>query len=377
MTVTVYNLVSAILWCNAFIIAFCFYIERKRLISSCGIKVLTLISVLAVLRVLAPFEFPFTRVLGSDSFFPFLRDLFNGSCFLLPLSRGKLLMIIWAIGSSALLIELIIGLIKQNIAVKHLPVMHNIAAESAFASLNSGKKARLIVSESVCMPCAVGFFTPTVLLPNLPITEDEFRYIISHELCHFERHDSWNKLVAELFKIALWWNPPVYALKRHIDHLLELRCDKRVTLGLSERECVEYAEAVKNVLHICSGRREYFACASALTGHICGKKELLTRMKCILNKPDEKKGSAVLITLLALTMFVFSYLFVVQPESHAPEADLNGAVELTTENAYILHDSENYWLCFSETKTPIVDDVLNYMLKSDLTIMEVKNEQQS
>ena len=83
-------------------------------------------------------------------------------------------------------------------------------------------------------------------------------------------------------------------------------------------------------------------------------------MNCILNKPDEKKGSAVLITLLALAVFVFSYLFVVQPESYPPEADLNGAVELTTENAYILHDSENYWLCIGNDKSLLTGDFLNY-----------------
>ena len=272
MTVTIYNLVSAIIWCNLFIIAFCFFIESNRLASACGIKVLTLLFALAMLRVLVPFEFPFTRVLCSDNLFPFVRDLLGGSCFLLPLSRGKLLVLIWVLGSVILLAKLIIGLIRQNHAVKYLPATRNIAAESAFYSVNKGKKARLIVSENVCMPCAVGFFTPTVLLPNLPITEEEFRYIISHELCHFESHDSWNKLVVELFKIALWWNPPVYVLKRHIDHLLELRCDKLATLRLSERECIEYAEAVKNVLRVCRGEREHFTCASALMGRICGEK---------------------------------------------------------------------------------------------------------
>lgn len=375
MTVTVYNLVSAVLWCNAFIIAFCFFIERKRLISSCGIKVLSLLFALAVLRVLIPVEFSFTQVLRSENLFPLIRDMLNSNCFLLPVSRGKLLVLIWVLGSAILLAKLIIGLIRQNHAVKHLPVTRNLAAESAFAALRKGKKARLIVSESVSMPCAVGFFAPTVLVPNLPLTESEFCYIISHELCHFNGHDSWNKLLAELMKIALWWNPPVYAMQSSIEHMLELRCDRHATAGLSELECVKYAEAVKKVLHICGGKKEYFSCASALTGHIGGEKDLLTRMNCILNKPKEKKGSAVMITLLALTAFILSYLFVVQPVYSIPEEELSKAEVLTAENGYILHEDERYWLCFHDTKTLIDDDVLGYMLKSDLTIMEVKNEQ--
>lgn len=376
MTVTVYNLVSAVIWCNLFIFAFCFFIERNSLISSCGIKVLSLLFALAVLRVLIPVEFSFTRVLRSENLFPFIRDMLGGSCFVLPVSRGKLLAIIWALGSAILLAKLIIGLIRQSHAVKHLPVTRNLAAESAFASLNKGKKARLIVSESVSMPCAVGFFAPTVLVPDLPLTESEFCYVISHELCHFNGHDSWNKLLAELVKIALWWNPPVYAMQSCIEHMLEVRCDKRATAGLSELECVEYAEAVKNVLHICSGKKEYFSCASALTGHIGGEKDLLTRMDCILNKPKEKKGAAVLITSLALTAFVFSYLFVIQPESYPPEADLIGMEELTKENAYILQDGENYWLCFNGTKNLVTDSFLEQQLNSELEIKEAENEQQ-
>lgn len=372
MTVTVYNLVSAVIWCNLFIFAFCFFIERNSLISSCGIKVLSLLFALAVLRVLIPVEFSFTRVLRSENLFPFIRDMLGGSCFILPISRGKLLAIIWALGSAILLAKLIIGLIRQSHAVKHLPVTRNLAAESAFASLNKGKKARLIVSESVSMPCAVGFFAPTVLVPDLPLTESEFCYVISHELCHFNGHDSWNKLLAELVKIALWWNPPVYAMQSCIEHMLEVRCDKRATAGLSELECVEYAEAVKNVLHICGGKKEYFSCASALTGHIGGEKDLLTRMDCILNKPKEKKGAAVLITSLALTAFVFSYLFVIQPVYSIPEEELSKAEVLTVEDGYILHEDESYWLCFHDTKTQIDDDVLDYMLKSDLKIMEEK-----
>lgn len=103
MTVTVYNLVSAVIWCNLFIFAFCFFIERNSLISSCGIKVLSLLFALAVLRVLIPVEFSFTRVLRSENLFPFIRDMLGGSCFILPISRGKLLAIIWALGSAILL----------------------------------------------------------------------------------------------------------------------------------------------------------------------------------------------------------------------------------------------------------------------------------
>lgn len=375
MTVTVYNLVSAIIWCTAFILVFCFFVEQNNLISSRGIKALSLLFTLIVLRVLIPVEFPFTRVLRSDSLFPFIRDALRASCFLLPVSHGKLLVMIWVLGSGILLAKLIIGLIRQNHAVKHLPLARNFAAEKAFSSLNKDEKAHLIVSESVSVPCAVGFFTPTILVPNFPMTESEFHYIINHEFCHFEGHDSWNKLIAELFKIALWWNPAVYALKRNIEHFLEFRCDEHATSGLSEKECVEYAEAVKNVLHICSGKKECFSCASALTGHISTEKDLLARMNYVLSKPKEKKGSTVMITLLAITVFAFSYLFVVQPVYSIPEEELSKAEVLTAENGYILHEDESYWLCFHDTKTLIDDDVLGYILKSDLTIMEVKNEQ--
>lgn len=52
------------------------------------------------------------------------------------------------------------------------------------------KKVKIIHNEYINTPLIVGYFCPTIYLPNLAFSEKELKYILLHEWTHFLNKDS-------------------------------------------------------------------------------------------------------------------------------------------------------------------------------------------
>ncbi len=60
------------------------------------------------------------------------------------------------------------------------------------------------------------------------ITGEELKTILKHEMSHIRHHHSFERLLMELFKVALWWNPFVWIAARRLSEVEEFEADNDV-----------------------------------------------------------------------------------------------------------------------------------------------------
>jgi uncharacterized protein (TIGR03435 family) len=90
------------------------------------------------------------------------------------------------------------------------------------------RPARLLLSNDVASPMAVGFLHPAVILPEaLPgeLAQPEMDHVLLHEAAHIARRDDWTNLLARLLGAALALHPVAWWILRQIEREREIACD--------------------------------------------------------------------------------------------------------------------------------------------------------
>ena len=93
------------------------------------------------------------------------------------------------------------------------------------------RPVRLLVSEKITSPMAVGFKDPAVILPLSMITELQGRdldHVLLHELAHLARRDDWSNLLARLAAAIFVFHPVGIWVLRQIHREREIACDEWV-----------------------------------------------------------------------------------------------------------------------------------------------------
>jgi len=91
------------------------------------------------------------------------------------------------------------------------------------------RRVRLLVSEEITSPIAVGFWEPAVILPTKlrdELTASEMDHVLLHECAHLERGDDWENLAARLIGAAAALHPAAWWILRQIEHEREMACDE-------------------------------------------------------------------------------------------------------------------------------------------------------
>lgn len=163
-------------------------------------------------------------------------------------------------------------------------------------------KVEIIAYQSAVInsPMIVGIFRPKLILPakKESWSETELEFIVSHELCHYQKKDLWLKLLMMTAWCVNWFNPLVYLLKKQFYFELELACDREVLSGCSAGERENYARLM---LSFAGGHdREAFYS----TGFLGGKNQMKRRIDYMLDDARKKRGIAGMVAtgLIILTM---------------------------------------------------------------------------
>ena len=156
---------------------------------------------------------------------------------------------------------------------------------------------------------------PVILLPCYHYTDEEYRYVFLHELCHWKNHDMWVKLFVEVFCILFWWNPLVYLLKKDLARALELKCDGAVLKHAGAQAALDYQEVLVKTLVSSHKQKNKGFSSYRVTELVSSQKEdILQRVELILlaRQRHRKVAPLALAGIMAL-LLVCSYSVVVQP----------------------------------------------------------------
>lgn len=271
------------------------------------------------------------------------------------------MLLIWLVGTVVFLVR---DIVKQNhfdrTSLNYPPSDRRDLIDLAG---EYGSNFSLLVSSSISRPYTAGLFHPTIYLPDIELPEESWRTILRHEVQHIRSHDEAKKLFFLTIQALFWWNPLAHISRREIDTILELQCDDKVTAGMSKEEVDDYLNLLKTLKKRKTDRRIPVG-ASAM---VWDQKELEARFAALQNAGfSRKKRPHVIMYTLLLSVFLSSYLLIVQPVRYATEAELFGDLSSTeefdeteiagnTSEMYIVFKNGNYYLYVGDSFVSAVD----------------------
>lgn len=155
----------------------------------------------------------------------------------------------WMIGTALCLLRLLGGFVViRRIAGSARPsAPEAVAARFAWLAkrLKLRRTPRLLISDRVAAPMALGIFRTVVVLPAALLTAMSppmIEALLIHELAHLRRSDFAVNLLQCLAETLLFYHPAVWWVSRAIRSERESCCDDRVVAMLNDRST--YARAL-------------------------------------------------------------------------------------------------------------------------------------
>jgi len=139
---------------------------------------------------------------------------------------------LWFVGVALSSLRIIVGwrltrrllrTASQAVPESVLQTFAGIKARMAFT-----RPVKLLLSEQMDGPAAIGWLKPVVLLPFSAITgldSAQLQAVLAHELAHIRRHDFFVNVLQQCVESLLFYHPAVWWLSRRIRTEREHVCD--------------------------------------------------------------------------------------------------------------------------------------------------------
>jgi beta-lactamase regulating signal transducer with metallopeptidase domain len=232
----------------------------------------------------------------------------------------------WAVISSGLLIRLGFSLWHvyrlrnecRSIDGASLTASAEAVLAEVLQQFPSMRRVKLLVSDDVLVPTALGFFRPAVVLPAWALRElsaDELKVIVMHELAHLRRWDDWTNLAQKFVKALFFFHPAVWWIDSRLALEREIACDDMVLKQTANART--YAASLVSVAEKVVAERMRMGRALALAQNALGRvREVSQRVAQIL---DTKRTRTTRGWRPALAMIGTLAVVTVSAMPYAPE----------------------------------------------------------
>lgn len=167
-------------------------------------------------------------------------------------------------------------------------------------------KLPVYVTESVQVPCLYGVFKTAIYLPAQrldQLTEEQVKWIICHEECHYRQGDHIWSLLRILLTAVYWFHPLVWAAAYLSKKDAEISCDEKVLANSNMTQKIAYGKTL-----ICVASRDRKLSVFYPTTAVVGtKKELKNRMRKIVEENKYKRKAKVVLAVIMATSVVFTF----------------------------------------------------------------------
>ena len=138
-----------------------------------------------------------------------------------PLQTPDMIARIWCTGTAIFLVRLMVGLFG-------LRRLRNSSTPLSEASLPAA--VTLLENESLDTPVTWGIVRPVILVPTRfrQLPAESRSAILCHELGHVEGRDFFIRVLADVARALMWFQPLMWIARRHLRREQEVACDNRV-----------------------------------------------------------------------------------------------------------------------------------------------------
>lgn len=345
-----YSVFSALIFYNISLAAV-FLLRRKTwFLAKYSVSVLLFISALGLIRLFTPIDLEAAFIIRSRHLLPAIQHVGGFELPLVGIKICTLLLIMWGCGTAVFAARDLASALRAWRIRKEYTYIEDERIKKLAAGL--GSKYVVKISPDVIEPYVVGIFRPVIYMPCIELEDEDILLILRHEAQHIRSMDGLKKLLFLLIKWLFWWNPLAHISMGQIDAILELQCDARVVHDLDQKKTQSYAETIYAVLKQFSAKKEPSdLCKVCFTG---GGFNVMQRCDLITRKKPRRVKSARILCGTAVVIFILSYFVIWQPASLSPE--IEGEIELTRENAYIIHEDGEYRVYYNGSFFDIISE---------------------
>lgn len=173
-------------------------------------------------------------------------------------------------------------------------------AAKAGEEIGVKRPVELYVNPLAASPMLLGVRKPWMVLPTVELPEEDFRFVVLHELTHCRRRDVLYKWLTQLTVCIHWFNPLVHWMAREVERTGELSCDEAVLRRLDGPGRRAYGDAILRTISAGGGYQAVHP-SPALGAE---GKHLKERLETIMKFKKTGRLSAVLAALLAIVLGV-------------------------------------------------------------------------
>ncbi|MFD2553862.1 M56 family metallopeptidase [Sphingobacterium tabacisoli] len=245
----------------------------------------------------------------------------------------------------------------------HIPTVWQEQFTRGIQRLGITKNVRLLLSDQIFEPLAMGFFRPVVIFPLAYINKmalAEVEALILHELAHIKRNDYLLNIMKIVMETILFFNPFIWLISRHIQTEREQACDDSVVSLLPQQ--INYAKALLTVeLLKKETSSPRMSLAASGTQH-----KLLQRIKRITQAKMETSYTTIKHQLVASLMVLFTLVSVAWTQPNRKE-EVKETTSLTTEVSSLINGLDTLTSQYSSTDWS-ADSLDNWTSDSVLSI---------
>lgn len=323
-----------------------------------GYKLLGIFVGLTVLRLILPFEFPFTMSI------PFSKALSKIVAFFqkpqiqilhTTVSLWNLFELIWIIG-------IVYNIIQYMNHYRHaynyiLKYGHDRTNDVKYKTTldiickhhNKKNHFRIMELPSINIPIIYGLKNPCIILPeNLSISEEQLYYVLCHEALHHFHHDFLVKFIVRLFSILYWWNPAFNILYKQTNTLLEMHIDDIITHSQADitdkyAECLLYMKrnAIKHSSQPMSDFLKKESCFLVQSQEKDFKRRLIILLRDF--SIPKKVLISIIIILIMASVYLTSYFFIMEADYSRPHFVEESLFVPDTDNTYFIQNNSLHY----------------------------------
>lgn len=340
MDITISSVTTMCLLNSLLILILCQFFKNDYIMKKIGPGCMIVIFLAIIIRMFIPLEFPYTYSVRIEDILTHFRRFFTYSITTNPLEImiWHVLIAIWLVG---IVVSLVIKAVKYGTCLRIIALMEEeqwdeVCRKHSFSleGFEELKSVRLVYCKHFDSPYLVGLGKYYLILPYKEYSDEEFHYIVLHELMHVRNKDILWKVLIDLLCVAFWWNPVIYYLKKELSKLIEMRNDMQILSILSEEEKVSYMQCLKSTALDLAGKDMAFG----VSFNRSDLKELDKRMKLILNDNKFSFQLQLILCVVVCMLLVGTSAIIIEPYSY----DANEGVALTVDNTFLIVNGEQY-----------------------------------
>lgn len=216
----------------------------------------------------------------------------------------SLMMSIWVTGMVVFGVIFSVSILKDYQELRFSIPVSNVPAITEWQATHTlHRPLRILQSDRITTPLAVGIISPRIILPKTMDLNDtrSVSFVLTHEYIHLRRFDMLRKVFALCAVCVHWFNPLAWVMSILLNRDLEMTCDEEVlkNFGASKTTKKEYAYALIEIAearNAYSPIRSYFSTNSA-------EERIISIMKY-------KKASCRSVVMAVVLLFCFTNMFV-------------------------------------------------------------------